>query len=71
MIWDADGSNGGASLYIRNTIQTCTSTWDAQAAMTDEIGFTRTAYFFLNPGTYFSTGVTHNTTVTAWIQGDT
>lgn len=71
LIWDDDGVAGGVSLYVRNTIQTCTGTWDAQSPMTDEVGFSRDCDIFLSPGAYFSSGIIYNTTVYVWIQGDT
>ena len=70
--WDDDGNNGGISLWIRNTIQTALGTWDAQPAMTNETGYTRTCRFFLTADAgLFSTGITYETTVKAWIQADT
>lgn len=70
LAWDEDGSNGDTSFWVRNTIQTALGTWDAQAPMSDESGFTRTCYFFLSPGVYFTTGETHSTVVRAYIQAD-
>lgn len=70
LTWDQDGSNGGNSSFIRNTIATLIGTWDEEAAMSDENGLNRNVYYFLSPGAFFIVGKEWNTTVTIWIQAD-
>lgn len=73
LIWDDDNSNGGYSLDVRNTIATMPtgSTWDNQAAMSDESGIVRNFYPFLNPGALFIAGMQWNTSITIWVQANT
>lgn len=72
LAWDQDGSNGGISQWVRNTIATLPtgSTWDNQAPMSTETALTRNCYYFLSTGTYFVVGYTWSTWVTVWIQAN-
>lgn len=55
--WDHDNSNGGDSFWIRNTATTGMDTWDNQAAMSTEAGFSRNVYVFLSTSNFFDAGV--------------
>ncbi len=56
-IWEDDGAAGGQdNAWIRNTIQTLTDSWDNQAPMNDESGYSRNFYFWFNPGALFVPG---------------
>lgn len=72
LCWDADGSEGGSSFWIRNTIATATDSWDNQGPMSDESGLSRDCFYFLSTGTYFDAGVgkTWSTWVTVWVQAN-
>lgn len=67
LAWDEDGSNGGSSMWVRNTLADALGTWTGQSPMTTESGFNKNAYFFLSPGTYFVAGKEWSVTVTAYI----
>lgn len=70
---DFDGSTGGLSMWVRNSIATAStgSDWDAQSAMSTETQLTRSGWqYFLSTGTYFVVGSTWSTWVTVWIQAD-
>lgn len=68
--WDEDGTPGGSSFWLRNTIATGLGTWDNQAAMADETPLTRNNYYFLSPGTFFTEGNAYELTVTVYIQAN-
>ena len=70
LTWDADGSNGGSSFFIRNTIATATDAWDNQAAMSDENGLSRNCYYLLSTGAFFTVGYTWTSWVTVWVQAN-
>lgn len=70
--WDDDGSEGGAeSKWIRNSTAIMLGTWDDQAPMSDESGFSRTVYIFLNPGALFVVGKTWSVIITVTLQANT
>jgi hypothetical protein len=68
--WDLDGSNGGDSFWLRNTIATGLSTWDNQVAMSDETPLTRNNFYFLSTGVLFTEGNAYELTVTVYIQAN-
>lgn len=68
--WDLDGSDGGSSFWLRNTIATGLSTWDNQAAMSDETPLSRNNYYFLSTGVFFTEGTAYELTVTVYIQAN-
>lgn len=71
LCWDADGSAGGSSFWIRTTIATATDDWDNQGPMSDENGLSRDCNYFLSPAELFIVGKEWNTTVSVWIQANT
>ena len=72
IIWDEDGSAGGTSQWVRNTTATLPtgSTWDNQAAMSDENGLNRNVYILLNPGSLFTVGKQWSVIITIYVQAN-
>jgi len=71
IVWDEDGTGGGTSKWVRNTTAIMLGTWDNQAPMTTESGFTRNFYLFLNPGSLFTVGKQWSVIITATCQANT
>lgn len=66
---DEDGSNDGASQWIRNTRADVTApSWDNESPLADETPVTRNVYIFLSTGAYFAEGQAFELTVYVWIQ---
>jgi hypothetical protein len=73
IVLDEDGSAGGTSQWIRNTIATVTFTaWDNVAPFTTETETTLNVYILLNTGAFFDAGAgkTWSTWVTIWMQAN-
>lgn len=69
---DEDGSNDGASQWIRNTKTAVTApSWDNETPLSDETPVTRNVYIFLSTGSYFDEGSYYEIVVTIWIQAQT
>lgn len=67
---DNDGTQGGASLWIRSTDTIGKGDWDDQSPMSTESGLSRDVHIFLSPGVLFAGGVEWNTTVTITVQAN-
>lgn len=74
IVLDEDGSAGGTSQWIRNTIGVVVFTaWDNVAPLTTETAVTLNIYIFLTTSTYFDAGAgkTWSCWVTFWLQANT
>lgn len=71
LVWDQTGGPGGNSQVIKSGVAVvldcnnkCSdSTWNNEAAMTDEANITRSVFIFLNELSIFEFGVSHSTII--------